>query len=81
MELKLTTKRAIEYEQRTGEDILQKLEAIAKEGKMSVKDAVEIFKSMGENYTVEMFDAWDASFADKLVAMFQEIGNFARGKN
>lgn len=79
MELKLTTKRALEYEQKTGVDIITKLESIAKEGSIKIKDVVELFEAMGENYTVEMFDQWDKPFVEKANDIVNAILIYAQG--
>lgn len=79
MELKLTTKRALAYEQKTGVDIITKLESIAKEGSIKIKDVVELFEAMGENYTVEMFDQWDKPFVEKANDIVNAILIYAQG--
>ena len=79
MELKLTTKRALAYEQKTGIDIITKLESIAKEGSIKIKDVVELFEAMGENYTVEMFDQWDKPFVEKANDIVNAILVYAQG--
>ena len=81
MELKLTTKRALEYEESTGKDLLEFLSEVAKTERIKIKDVVEIFATMGENYTVEMFDAWDLSFSKKLVEIMNAVKEYAQGKN
>jgi hypothetical protein len=79
MELKLTTKRALAYEQKTGIDIITKLESIAKEGSIKIKDVVDLFEAMGENYTVEMFDQWDKPFVEKANDIVNAILIYAQG--
>lgn len=79
MELKLTTKRALEFEERTGKDIMVFLQEVAQTGKIGVKDIVEIFCSLGEGYTVEVFDAWDATFTEKCEAIMKAIQEYVRG--
>ncbi len=79
MELKLTTKRALAYEQKTGVDIITKLESIAKEGSIKIKDVVDLFEAMGENYTVEMFDQWDKPFVEKANDIVNAILIYAQG--
>lgn len=81
MNLKLTTKRAIEFEKRTGKDLLKALEEIAQSGKISLNDIVELFIALGDNYTIEMFDAWEASLVDKLNAIVMAIKEYTQGKN
>jgi hypothetical protein len=79
MELKLTTKRALAYEQKTGVDVITKLESIAKEGSIKIKDVVDLFEAMGENYTVEMFDQWDKPFVEKANDIVNAILIYAQG--
>lgn len=79
MELKLTTKRALEYERKTGTDVITKLESIAKDGSVKIKDVVELFEAMGENYTVEMFDQWDKPFVEKASDIVNAILIYAQG--
>ena len=79
MELKLTTKRALAYEQKTGTDVITKLESIAKEGSIKIKDVVDLFEAMGENYTVEMFDQWDKPFVEKANDIVNAILIYAQG--
>lgn len=79
MELKLTTKRALEYETKTGVDIISKLEEISKSGSIKIKDIVALFEAMGENYTVEMFDAWEKPFVDKAADIVNAVLVYAQG--
>lgn len=79
MELKLTTKRALEYESRVGVDVLEKLEDISKTGTVKIKDIVDLFVAMGENYTVEMFDQWDKPFVEKAADIVNAIVIYAQG--
>ena len=79
MELKLTTKRALEYEKRTGVDIIEKLETISKTGSVKIKDVVDLFLAMGENYTVEMFDQWDKPFVEKATDIVNAVLEYAQG--
>ena len=81
MELKLTTKRALEYEERTGNDIVTKLQEIGNTGAVKIKDVVDLFAAMGDSYTVDVFDAWDATFVDKATAIFNEVKRFVNGAN
>lgn len=76
MELKLTTKRVLEFEDRTGKDVMKLLQSIAESGTVSVRDVVDLFIACGENYTVEMFDAWDASFVHKSEAIMKAVADF-----
>lgn len=79
MELKLTTKRAMAYEAKTGNDIISKMQEISDTGRVTIKDAFQLFEAMGDNNTVEVFDAWDASFVDKTTAIFNEVKRFIGG--
>lgn len=79
MELKLTTKRALEYERRTGVDIIEKLEEISKTGSVKIKDVVDLFLAMGDNYTVEMFDQWDKPFVEKATDVVNAVLLYAQG--
>lgn len=79
MELKLTTKRALEYERRTGVDIIEKLEEISKSGSVKIKDVVDLFLAMGDNYTVEMFDQWDKPFVEKATDVVNAVLVYAQG--
>lgn len=79
MELKLTTKRALEFERRTGVDIIEKLEEISKSGSVKIKDVVDLFLAMGENYTVEMFDQWDKPFVEKATDIVNAVLIYAQG--
>lgn len=80
MELKITTARALEYEARTGVDIVEKMKEIGETGVIKVKDTVELFKACGENYTVEMFDAWDVSFAEKAKMIVEAVKIYLQGQ-
>jgi len=79
MELKLTTKRALEFEKRTGVDVIEKLETISKTGSVKIKDVVDLFLAMGENYTVEMFDQWDKPFVEKATDIVNAVLEYAQG--
>lgn len=73
MELKLTTKRALEFEEKTGKDLLAFVQEIGETGKITVKDMLSLFEAMGENYTIEVFDAWDADFTTKSKAIMNAV--------
>lgn len=79
MELKLTTKRALAYEKEFGIDIIEKLAEISETGTVKIKDVVDLFKTMGENYTVEMFDQWEEPFVDKATAIINAVVIYAKG--
>lgn len=81
MELKLTTKRALEYEKRTGVDIMEKLVEIGKTESVKIKDVVELFEAMGDGYTIEVFEAWELPFAEKAVAIVNAILVYAQGNS
>lgn len=76
MELKLTTKRALEFEERTGKDVITFLQEVAKTKKVSIRDIVELFVACGENYTYEMFDQWDGTFVEKSAAIIKAVGEY-----
>ncbi len=73
MELKLTTKRALEFEEKTGKDLIVFVQEIGETGKITVKDMLSLFEAMGENYTIEVFDAWDADFMTKSTAIMNAV--------
>lgn len=79
MELKLTTKRALEYEKRTGVDIIEKLKEISESGSVKIKDIVDLFLAMGDNYTVEMFEQWDKPFVEKATDIINAVLVYAQG--
>lgn len=79
MELKLTTKRALEYEKRTGVDIIEKLKEISEAGSVKIKDIVDLFLAMGDNYTVEMFEQWDKPFVEKATDIINAVLVYAQG--
>lgn len=79
MELKLTTKRALEYEKRTGTDIIEKLSDIAQTGIVKITDVMELFYAMGENYTVEVFDTWNLPFVEKAAKIMEAVTFYTQG--
>lgn len=81
MDLKLTAKRAIEFEERTGIDLLIYLKQVAETGEISTKMLVELFKAMGDGYTVADFDKWEASYTVKAAAIMNAVKEFTDGKN
>ena len=81
MELKLTAKRAMEFEERTGVDLLLYLKEVAATGEISMKMMVELFKSMGDGYTVDDFDNWQAPYTEKATAIMNAVKEFTEGKN
>lgn len=80
MKLELTTKRAIEYEEKTGKDILEFLQEVSKTGKLTIKEVVDLFSAMGEKYTLELFDSWELPLTDKIIAIVEAIKDYAQGK-
>lgn len=80
MELKLTTLRALDYEQRTGKDIVVFLKEVADTNMITVREAVDLFIAMGDGYTVEDFDKWDAPYNEKLVALMEAVKDYTAGK-
>ncbi len=81
MDLKLTAKRAMEFETRTGVDLLIYLKSVAETGEISMKMLIELFKAMGDNYTVDDFDNWDAPYTVKVAAVMNAVKEFTDGKN
>ncbi len=79
MELKLTTKRALEFEAKTGKDVLDTVMEMADSGKVRVKDVVNLFEAMGENYTVEVFEAWDLPFVEKAEKILEAVAKYTQG--
>jgi len=79
MELKLTTKRALEYEERTGVDIIEKLREISESGTVKIRDIVDLFLAMGDNYTVEMFEQWDKPLVEKATDIINAVIVYAQG--
>lgn len=80
MELRITTKRALEFEERTGKDIVQLLKQMKDTNSFTVRDIVDLFIACGEGYTVEMFDLWDLPLADKVTAIMKAVEVFFAGK-
>ena len=81
MDLKLTAKRAMEFEARTGVDLLIYLKQVAETGEISMKMLIELFMAMGDNYTVDTFDNWDAPYTTKVTAIMNAVKEFTDGKN
>lgn len=76
MELKVTTKRVLAYEEKTGKDLFEFLKTVEETDKIKVRDLVELFEICGEGYTVDVYDAWEATFIDKCEAIFNAIGKY-----
>lgn len=81
MDLKLTTVRALQYEERTGKDIIVFMQQVAETGTIKVRDIVELFMACGENYNETTFDAWDASFTYKATQVIEAVKVYIQGKN
>ena len=81
MELKLTTLRALKFEEETGKDIVETVREIGETDKITVKDVVSLFKAMGDGYTVEKFDEWGASFSEKAKAVITEAARYISGRS
>ena len=79
MELKLTTKRALEFEARTGQDLIEFVKAVGETGRITVKAILDLFEACGEGYTVEVFDAWEASFTEKAEAIMNAVKEYIGG--
>ena len=80
MELKLTTARALKFEKNTGKGIIEFLKEVSDTGTISLTETVELFAALGDNYTVEVFDAWDIPYAEKLEKMFAAVTEYVQGK-
>lgn len=80
MELKLTTVRALKFEKNTGKGVIEFLKGVADVGTVSVTDIVALFAALGDNYTVEVFDAWDIPYTEKLEKMFAAVAEYVQGK-
>ncbi len=55
------------------------METISKSGSVKIKDVVDLFIAMGENYTVEMFDQWDKPFVEKATDIVNAVLVYAQG--
>lgn len=76
MELKVTTMRALEFEEKTGQDIIEVMKEIGETSEIKVRTVVALFEACGENYTVEKFDEWDASFTEKSTAILTAVADY-----
>lgn len=76
MELKVTTERALDFEARTGKDMLNVLHNIEKTNEVKIREIVDLFIACGENYTVAMFDAWDKPFMSKVQDIMNAVGKY-----
>ena len=79
MELKLTTLRALEYERKTGKDLVAFMKEVSDTGTISIKDTVQLFAAMGENYTPALFDQWEGSYVEKIEAIVNAIRDYIDG--
>ena len=76
MELKITTKRALEFEERTGKDLVELLQQINKTGKFKVRDILDIFVACGEGYDTDKFDSWDVPLYDKVKEIMKAVEKY-----
>ena len=81
MELKLTTKRALEYQAKTGQDIIAFLQEVSKTNTFTIQEMVDLFSAMGDGYTVEVFDAWDAPFEEKAKELILAVQRYVQGNS
>ena len=81
MELKLTTKRALEYQAKTGTDIIAFLHEVSKTNTFTIQEMVDLFSAMGDGYTVEVFDAWDAPFEEKAKELILAVQRYVQGNS
>lgn len=79
MVLKMTTKRALEFEQRTGKDLLVHLKQVNETGEVRLADVIELFCCLGDGYTVDDYDAWDAPFQEKLKEIYKAAASYFEG--
>lgn len=81
MELKVTTLRALAFEEATGKDMLEVLQEVEKTNQIKLKDIISLFIACGEGYDAEMFDEWDEPFMDKVSKVMNAVGQyFGAGK-
>jgi len=81
MELKLTTKRALEYQAKTGKDIIAFLQEVSRTNTFTIQEMVDLFSAMGDGYTVEVFDAWDAPFEVKAKELILAVKAYVQGNS
>lgn len=77
--LKLTTKRALEYEEKTGKDIIEVLQEIAETEVITVKTIVGLFTALGEGYDADTFESWDDTFAGKATKTIEACKEYIQG--
>lgn len=81
MDLKLTTKRALAYEERTGKDLFEYLQELSKESAViRIRDIIEIFKALGDDYNEVAFDAWQLPLKDKIEEIVEAVREYIGGK-
>lgn len=80
-ELKLTTRGAISFEEKTGRDIVEVLKEINEKESFSVGTIVSLYECMGEGNSIETFDAWDEPFAQKAMKVIKACSNYLQGKS
>lgn len=68
--------RALQYEERTGNDLLKFLEEVGKTNVIGLKDLIDLFQALGEGYDVETFDAWDVPFPEKAEKIMLAVGEY-----
>ncbi len=81
MELKLTTLRALAFEEKTGKDLLKFIQGVSESNEIGLKDIIELFIALGKDYTIEMFDAWDLPLLAKTEAILKAVEEYIQGKN
>lgn len=81
MELQLTTKRALKFEEKTGKDLLEYLQTISNAKVVKLKDIISIFECLGDGYDIDKFDAWDIPLSGKIELIMSAIKVYAQGKN
>lgn len=80
MVLKLTTSRALQYEEKQGEDIIAVLQNIAATETVTIKVVVGLFEALGEDHTPEKFDEWEAPFTVKAEKIVEACKEYIQGK-
>lgn len=81
MELKINTKRALEFEEKTGKDLLLTLQEVAKEKSVALKTVLALFEACGEGYDAQKFDEWEVPLVDKVKAIVAAVKVYITGKN
>ena len=81
VELKLTTRGALSFEEKTGKDVVEVLKEISDTETLKVSIVLALYECMGEGNDVDSFDAWDAPFTDKAAAVMQACSAYMKGKS